>query len=84
MKALVEAATATKAATSDLSMVKQIYLLENANGVGLATSVQCGIVKVASACVCADVVVASAAPASSDLCCFGPAVLLRPARLSAA
>lgn len=51
MKALVEAAMATKAATSDLSMVKQIYLLENANGVGLATSVQCGIVKVASACV---------------------------------
>ena len=48
VKALVEAAMATKAATSDLSMVKQIYLLENVNGVGLATSVQCGIVKVAS------------------------------------
>ena len=38
VKALVEAATATKAATSDLSMVKQIYLLENANGVGLQSS----------------------------------------------
>lgn len=78
MKALVEAATATKAATSDLSMVKQIYLLDNAIGVGLQQPPSN-----ASACVCADVVVLGGA-ASSDLCCFGLAVLLRPARLSAA
>ena len=79
MKALVEAATATKAATRDLSMVKQIYLLENANGVGLQQPPSN-----ASACVCADDVVVLGGAASSDLCCFGLAVLLRPARLSAA
>ena len=89
MKALVEAATATKAATSDLSMIKQIYLLENANGGWpTATSVQCGKVKVhvASACVLMWWSRPRRRRRLVRLVLLRPAVLLtlRPARLSAA